>query len=90
MAPPKNDGRKYTSKNVGVPWKKKRKISKLMDAGNNNKNETEGDYQNGMDRQETMEKKNKIKTLDIERCETSILCTQFYYYYYYYYYVYEA
>ena len=36
-----------------------------MDAGTYNKNEREV----GMDRQRKMEKENKIKTLDTERCE---------------------
>ena len=38
-----------------------------MDAGSNNQNEREGNYQHGMDRQGIMEKENK--TLGTERCE---------------------
>ena len=48
-------------------WKKKkRKTSKFVDAGINNRNEREGTSQHGMGQQRRMEKKNK--TLGTERC----------------------
>ena len=40
--------------------------SKFVDAGSNNRNEIDGNYQHGMDCQRRMEKKNK--TLGTERC----------------------
>ena len=41
-----------------------------MDAGSKNLNEREGEEQHGMNREGSRENKNKIKTLDTERCET--------------------
>ena len=41
----------------------------FVDAGGYNGNESEGNWRLGMGRQRRMEKKNKIKTLDTERCE---------------------
>ena len=42
-----------------IQGKKKRKISKFVDAGSNNWNETEGKKQNRMDQQGRVKKENK-------------------------------
>ena len=47
---------------------KKEKTSKFVDAGSYNMNEREGNQQHGIDRQRTMDKKNKITNLGTERC----------------------
>ena len=49
--------------------KKKGKASKFVDAGRNFQNQREGSWQHQMDRQEKMEKNNKIKNVGTERSE---------------------
>ena len=48
-------------------WENERKTSKFVDAGSNNRNEKEGNYQHGMGRQRRMKEEEK-KTLHTETC----------------------
>ena len=48
--------------------RKKGKISKVVDAGGYNRNESEGNWRLGVDRQGRVEKENKF-TLGTNRCE---------------------
>jgi hypothetical protein len=63
--------KRVTSKNVGTVSQWKKKKGKFVNARRVNWNEREGEQENGMDRQERMEKKNKIETLDTATCKNN-------------------